>query len=221
MRPPAIPSLALLILTVSGGAAAAHSPFLQPLNFAPSRDYVTVLGGMHEESAFVSDFALRPGDFFVVGPDGTRTRLDGQATLKGLSGVDVPLPAPGTYRVTTGDRIGREATLAKVDGVWRPVRGAGGGPGGGTAGMGGGGRPAGGPLAGGRREGGASGGAPRRESGEGPAPVDASAVPADAPTIKTVAVLKAETYISRGAPSAGALKASGQGFELEPVSHPD
>ena len=215
MRLPTAPPLALLVLAASAGAAGAHAPFLQPLNFAPSRDYVTVVGGMHEETVFVSDFALRPGDFFVVGPDGTRTKLSGQSALKGLSGVDVPLPGPGTYRITTGDRIGRESTMAKVDGRWRPVRGpGGGGPGGG---MGGGGAAA--PQA--RREGGAPPGGARRESGEGPGPVDASAVPPDAPTIKTVGVLKAETYVSRGAPSTGALKASGQGFEIEPVTHPD
>lgn len=189
-----LPLIASAALIASlGGAAQAHSPFLQPLNFAPSRDYVTVIGGMHEESAFVSDFAIRPGDLFVVGPDGARARLEGQATLKGITAVDVPLPGPGTYKITTGDRTGRDATLAKVDGVWRMVRPAG-GPG----------RPAGG-----------------GEHGEGPGPIEASAVPAGAPTVKTSALLKAETYVSRGAPSAGALKASGQGYELEPVTHPN
>ena len=61
---------------------------------------------MHEETVFVSDFALRPGDFWVVGPDGSRTKLEGQASLKGVSAVDVPLPAPGTYRVTTCAIVG-------------------------------------------------------------------------------------------------------------------
>ena len=196
--------LALLGLGWSTGVASAHAPFIQPLNFAPSRDYVTVLGGMHEETVFVPDFALRPGDFWVVGPDGVRTKLEGQATLKGVSAVDVPLPAPGTYRITTGDRVGREATMAQVDGKWRPVRGPG-GPG----------------VGGARREGAPAGGDMRRPAGEGPPPLDPSAVPAGAPTMKTTGVLKAEAYVSRGAPSSGALKATGQGFELEPITHPD
>ena len=207
MRLRSVAFAVLLAPALAGGPAAAHAPFLRPLNFSPSRDYVTVLGGMHEETVFVSDFALRPGDFFVIGPDGVRTKLEGQATLKGISAVDVPLPASGTYRITTGDRIGREATMAKVDGVWRVVRGAG-GPG----------RPGGGEGAP-RREG-APGPGPR-PGGEGPPPLDPSAVPAGAPTMKTTGVLKAETYVSRGAPSTAALKASGQGFELEPVTHPD
>ena len=147
---------ALLAASVLAAPAGAHSPFLRPLNFSPSRDTVTVLGGMHEETVFVSDFALRPGDFWVIGPDGSRTKLEGQAALKGVSAVDAPLPAPGTYRITTGDRIGRETTLAKVDGVWRSER----------AGAGGGGHDGG-----------------HREAGEGPPPIDPAAVPAGAPRL--------------------------------------
>ena len=187
MRPRLLASTLLAAAAACAPAAQAHSPFLRPLNFSPSRDYVTVVGGMHEETVFVSDFALRPGDLWVVAPDGVRSKLEGQATLKGLSAVDVPLPSPGTYRITTGDRIGREATMAQVDGRWRPVR----------------------PTAG------------ARGGGDGPPPVDPAALPPGAPTVKTVSVLKAETYVSRGAPSAGALKPTGQGFELAPVTNPD
>ncbi len=201
----------LLMLTVAAAAtpAAAHAPFLRPLNFSPSRPTVTVIGGMHEETVFVSDFALRPGDFWVVGPDGSRTRLEKQASLSGLSAVDVSLPAPGTYRITTGDRVGREAVFAKVDGSWRLVRGQGQGP-----------VRGGGAVEPGRR--GASPGEarPPARREERPPPLDAADVPAGAPTVRTTGILKAETYVTRGAPTFAALKASGEGFELEPITNP-
>jgi uncharacterized GH25 family protein len=39
--------------------------------------------------------------------------------------------------------------------------------------------------------------------------------------ITTQGFLKSETYVSRGSPSKGALKPSGQGLELSPETHPN
>lgn len=204
----ALAPLALAATLALGDPAAAHTPFLAPASFAPQRDWVTVTGGMHEETALVADFALRPGDLFETAPDGRTQKLDGVVQLKGLTAADAPLPTPGTYRLSTGLRLAREMTFAQVDGAWRPVRGprpAGAGPGGPGGGEGRGRRPAGGPE--------------RREAGEGPPPLDAA--PAGAPTVKSGAWLRADTYVTRGAPSDGALKPTGEGLEFAPAANPN
>ena len=191
-------ALAVGLALATAAPALAHSPFLAPLNFAPQRDWVTVIGGMHEETPLVADFALRPGDLFETRPDGTTVKLDGVVQLKGLTSADAPLPTPGTYRLSTGLRTAREMTWAQVDGTWRPVRpprlaGAGGEVS----------KPSGG----------------RREAGEGPALL--AAIPEGAPTVKTTGYLRADTYVTRGAPSDGGLKPTGEGLEIAPTANPD
>lgn len=197
VRPAALAGAALL---AAAWSAAAHSPYLRPANFAPSRDYVTVTGGLHEETALLADIPLRPGDFYETRPDGTTVKLDGAVQLKGLSAIDVPLPAPGTYRISTGLRAGRDMTWAQVDGRWRPVRPQ---------------RP---PGEGGARLGGGEGARRGGEGGDGPPPLDA--VPAGAPVIKSVGYLRADTYVTRGAPSEGGWKPTGEGLEFAPVANP-
>lgn len=51
--------------------------------------------------------------------------------------------------------------------------------------------------------------------------VDEATVPAGAETLTARSFLRAEAYVTRGAPDRGALKPSGQGLELAPDTHPN
>lgn len=51
--------------------------------------------------------------------------------------------------------------------------------------------------------------------------IEESAVPAGAETMVAQSYIRAETYVTRGAPDRGALKPSGQGVEIEPLTHPN
>lgn len=176
-------------------AAAAHKPYVLPFNFSPDRDYVGVEGGMVEDAYFVPDFAIRgSGDWVVIGPDGVANAAK-QTSLKSIEVLDAPLPVEGTYRIGTGARPGRSGKAARIDGVWRSVR------------------PAPAPGAPPRRA------EPQAESATGP--IEADKVPAGAEVIETQGFLIAETYVTRGTPNAGALKPSGKGFEVEPITHPN
>lgn len=46
-------------------------------------------------------------------------------------------------------------------------------------------------------------------------------VPAGAETMTSTSYMRADTYVTRGAPSKGALKATGKGLEVEPITHPN
>ncbi|MBE7219441.1 MAG: DUF4198 domain-containing protein [Caulobacteraceae bacterium] len=194
----------LSALLASASPAAAHAPFLAPESFTVSRDWVTVTAGMHEETPLTPDFALRaPGDLEETGPDGRTVKVEGVVQLKGLTAADVPLPAPGLYRISTGARVARQATWAQVAGVWRPIRparpgaeGAAGGPAGGVHAA-----PAG-----------------HREAGEGPAPLEAA--PPGAPTAQTTAYLRADTYVVRGASTKAVPRPDGRGLEFAPGADP-
>ncbi|MDO9472605.1 MAG: DUF4198 domain-containing protein [Caulobacter sp.] len=182
----------------AAGPALAHTPYIVPVTFAPDRDWVGVQGGMSEEAAFVPDFAIRgAGDWVVTGPDGVQTRA-APTTLKSANMLDAALPTEGTYRISTGERPGRAGKAAKVGGVWRAVRPA----------------PAAGAPAGPARP-------MEDDAGGGAGPINAVDVPAGAEIMDTQSYLIAETYVSRGAPTPGALKPVGRGLELEPITHPN
>ncbi len=189
-------------------AATAHTPYLKPTTFAPDRAFVTVEAALSEGNFFIPDFPLRgAGDYWATGNTGAPVKAETVTPLKEFVAVEVALPADGTYRISTGERPGRSAKWAKVDGTWRMVRPAG--------------APAGAPP---RPDGAARpAGAPPAEASRaaGPRLIDEAAVPAGAETMTAQSYLRAETYVTRGAPNRGALKPTGQGVEIEPVTHPN
>ena len=63
-------------------------------------------------------------------------------------------------------------------------------------------------------------GAPARGGGAGRF-VEEKDVPAGAETMTSTSYIRSETYVTRGAPDRGALKPTGKGFEVEPITHPN
>ncbi len=194
---------ALVVVVAATQASAGHMPYLEPKTFGPRRDVVTVEAAMAEEATlFVPDFTIRgSGDYAVTDPSGATQKIEGVTTLKELAIFEAPTPTEGTYRITSGERAGRSGKLAKIDGVWRNVRPAGGPP-----------RPP-------------EGGSPAKPS-EGAAapangPITEDQIPTGAEVMTTQSYLKADVYVSRGAPTASALKPTGQGLEIAPVTHPN
>jgi hypothetical protein len=186
---------ALVVVLAATQASAGHMPYLEPKTFGPRRDVVTVEAAMAEEATlFVPDFTIRgSGDYVVTDPSGATKKIEGVTTLKELAIFEAPTPADGTYRITSGERAGRSGKLAKIDGVWRNVRPTGGAP-----------RPP-------------ENGAPPPANG----PIDEAQIPAGAEAMTTQSYLKADVYVSRGAPTATALKPTGQGLEIAPLTHPN
>ena len=195
---------ALVVVVAATQASAGHMPYLEPKTFGPRRDVVTVEAAMAEEATlFLPDFTIRgSGDYAVTDPSGATKKIEGVTTLKELAIFEASTPTEGTYRITSGERAGRSGKLAKIDGIWRNVRPAGGPP-----------RPP-------------EGGAPPAKPPEGAAPpsngpIAEEQIPAGAEVMTTQAYLKADVYVSRGAPTATALKPTGQGLEIVPVTHPN
>lgn len=184
---------ALVVVVAATQASAGHMPYLEPKTFGPRRDVVTVEAAMAEEATlFVPDFTIRgSGDYAVTDPAGATKKIEGVTTLKELAIFEAPTPADGTYRITSGERAGRAGKLAKIDGVWRNVR---------------------------------PGPSPKPPEGAAPpanGPIAEDQIPAGAEVMTTQAYLKADVYVSRGAPTATALKPTGQGLEIAPITHPN
>jgi hypothetical protein len=197
----------LAALCFVAGPALAHTPYLKPTTFAPDRPFVSVEAAMTEGNFFTPDFPIRSeGAYWVTGPSGEASEVKAVTTLKEFAVVEAALPTDGTYRISTGERSGRSTRWVKIDGAWKIVR------------------PAGAPARermGGGEEGehrGPPAGAPR---GEGGRFVEESAVPAGAETLTSRSYSRSDTYVTRGAPDRGALKPTGKGLEVEPITHPN
>jgi uncharacterized GH25 family protein len=99
------------------GVAQAHSPYLLPSTFdVTDRKLVTVQGSF-TESFFSPEVVMKSDAWAVVGPDGARKPLTA-TNLRELVLVEVSTEQAGTYRVTTGQRIGRTAKAVLVKGEW-------------------------------------------------------------------------------------------------------
>jgi len=120
VRPASLLSLAALLALAS--PAAAHTGYLKPNLFnTPQRDHVTVEASFTEEM-FTPDIVMKADDYHVVTPAGAKVRVAAVTYLRDLAVFEVDLPEAGTYRISTGLRVGATRKMALVNGKWEPVR---------------------------------------------------------------------------------------------------
>lgn len=116
------PGLALLAAAVGIAASPAHADtsYLRPNLFTTANaDIVTV------QSAFTEDFAnpsvaVQSDQWQVLRPDGRRDMFDTVQVFKQVTVLETDLAESGTYRLSTGERLGRVGKQVLVDGVWTP-----------------------------------------------------------------------------------------------------
>lgn len=99
-------------------AASAHMPYVLPTAFdVGNRDHVTVQSGFGED-AFDPDLAMRDAPFAILLPDGSAGQIGPVTYLRDLSIFEADLKTSGTYRITTGQRLGRMGQMFKSGDVW-------------------------------------------------------------------------------------------------------
>jgi hypothetical protein len=116
-----LPAGALLAFALlSAGRAAADTSYLKPNFFTTANaDFVTV------QSSFTEDFpnpsvAVQSDQWQVLRPDGKKDTFDRVETFKQVTILESDIAEPGTYRLSTGERLGRQGPQVLVDGVWTP-----------------------------------------------------------------------------------------------------
>ncbi|AHE53370.1 DUF4198 domain-containing protein [Sphingomonas sanxanigenens] len=101
-----------------GAGAQAHMPYLLPTAFDVGRaDHVTLQSSFGED-AFVPEVAMRDAPFHLVGPDGRKGSVGPATYLRDLSIFEADLKTEGTYRLTTGQRLGRKGKMFEANGQW-------------------------------------------------------------------------------------------------------
>ncbi|MBL8545685.1 MAG: DUF4198 domain-containing protein [Hyphomonadaceae bacterium] len=102
-------------------SASAHTSYMQPNLFdTANASQVTI------ETSFTEDFsrpeiAVESQDFHLYRPDGRRDSYDRVTVLNQMTVLESDLTETGTYRFTTGERLGRTSLQARIDGEWRPL----------------------------------------------------------------------------------------------------
>lgn len=111
--------VAAFCAVMSVGSAAAYTTYLKPDEFWANDGVVRV------EGAFASQFftpavAIAP-QLTVLHPSGGDQPFRSVAIVGSATQLETALPNGGTYRVTTGEQVGRVSTIVGVDGGWRPL----------------------------------------------------------------------------------------------------
>ena len=112
---------ALIVAAIAAGVpASADTSYLKPNFFTTANaDIVTV------QSSFTEDFAnpsvaVKSEAWTVLGPDGKPAKFDTVQPFTQVTILEAATKAQGTYRLSTGERLGRSGAQLLVDGVWQP-----------------------------------------------------------------------------------------------------
>jgi uncharacterized GH25 family protein len=97
-------------------ACFGHTPYLKPLSFEPSRGGIVTLDASFAEKFFVPEVAFANSIYLVTQPDGKTITPDFMSQLKTRVVVEHKLEEDGTYRFSTGKRLGRVFKTYELDG---------------------------------------------------------------------------------------------------------
>lgn len=147
---------------------------MYPNRFSVSQSGFITVQSAFTENVFRPEIAVDSADFHVVSPDGERKEFEHKTAHRQLVILEEELTADGTYRLTTGVRLGRKGRRMLVDGEWKPLF-----------------------------------------PSDAPVPDEALQVA----TTQTETV--ADVYVTKGAPSWGAVKAPIGRLVFMPVTHPN
>jgi uncharacterized GH25 family protein len=113
---------ALAALTVAN-AAQAHMPYVLPSHFTVDAKATNVtVEASFTEDPFQPDVVMKSDTFAIRGPDGVETPITAPTYLRELAVMEAPLAAEGTYRVSSGARLGRNSKMYRsAAGQWLMV----------------------------------------------------------------------------------------------------
>lgn len=102
------PLFAGIVASAFAAAASAHTPYLAPSTYAPRAGETLALDAAFAETFFVPEAVFDNSRFSVTGPDGKEVPLDTVHLLKTRAVAEHTLPKDksGTYRLSTGPRLG-------------------------------------------------------------------------------------------------------------------
>ncbi len=110
--------LAAASVAVMAPTAKADVGFLLPNTFhTDETGRVTVIASFSDQFPSV-EHPLRSNHFHVVKPDGEKTPFETTQTLDQMTALFTVLDAPGVYRLSSGERLGRKGEVSRQGGAY-------------------------------------------------------------------------------------------------------
>ncbi|NNH77804.1 DUF4198 domain-containing protein [Acinetobacter sp. ANC 5380] len=197
--------LKIALLTSLPVLSHAHtmSPFLLPEVFdTKAAQSISFQSAITVEKFFVAGNNFKT-TYVVTEPDGQQKPINAAASLKRFNVAEFDLPQEGTYRIRTQDALGNSGKYALVDGRWlrvRPVR-----------------APMQAPVA---KPVETASTQKEPVNNQPPRVIAADQVPANAKMLEVTNHFIAESYVTKGKPSALSAP-SKKGFEFKLLTHPN
>ena len=111
--------LAAVLFAAAVSPAAAYTTYLKSEEAWPDSARIEVEAS-YANDFFVPQVAVQAA-FTLVLPNGSTRPFENINIGNDSTTIDISLPGAGTYRVTTGEQLGRVATLVGVNGQWQQL----------------------------------------------------------------------------------------------------
>jgi len=100
--------------------ASADTSFIRPNLFTASTEEDVTAYASFTEAFSNPSVAVKSDAWTMIGPDGKASAPDRVEAFSQITILEDRMPANGTYRLSTGERLGRSGPQAFLDGEWRP-----------------------------------------------------------------------------------------------------
>ena len=106
------------------GVASAHTSYIKPQAFDLTHGKQVTLMSSFTEDFSNPEVGVKSQDWHYVAPNGVRYPYDNVVELKQVTILESGLAQDGTYRFTTGERLGRKGKMIRAaDGSYKSARG--------------------------------------------------------------------------------------------------
>jgi uncharacterized GH25 family protein len=103
-------------------AANAHTPYLAPTSFDPMHGELVTLDAAFAEEFFAPEVVFDNSEFVVIDPQGKSSPADTVQRLKTRAVIEHKLGEKGTYRFSSGRRLGAVIRSWELDGKKESTR---------------------------------------------------------------------------------------------------
>lgn len=113
-------AITLAALVMPAGASA-HVSYMLPNFFSLTDGRMVTITSSFAEKMFNPEVVVTSQDWHLLRPDGKRDTFDKITSFAQVTVLESDIAQPGTYRFTTGERLGRFSTIARVKDAWVTV----------------------------------------------------------------------------------------------------
>jgi hypothetical protein len=113
--------LFLLMPAIVAPQASADTSYLRPSWFTTATDDLVTAQSSFTESFSNPAIGVRSEAWTVIAPDGARSTFKTKVELTQLTALEADTKTNGTYRLSTGERLGRIGQQVLIDGAWQPI----------------------------------------------------------------------------------------------------